>query len=138
VKDPTEDTQLAFYAALLADDTWPPTNTTAAGQPRSFLCHRLRPAAQRRGGSLRRRGQDLDAGLAHPAALLEPRPGRDAAAAASHEILAITFTKKAAGEMRQRLNEWLVEFSAAEPEKLRRELMSARRCGQRRAGRAEA
>jgi ATP-dependent helicase/nuclease subunit A len=32
--------------------------------------------------------------------------------AESHEILAITFTRKAAGEMRTRLNDWLFDYSA--------------------------
>jgi len=39
-----------------------------------------------------------------------------------HEILAITFTKKAAGEMRARLQQWLQEFSRADDTQLRREL----------------
>lgn len=39
------------------------------------------------------------------------------------EILAITFTKKAAGEMRQRLHEWLQEFSSASPERLAQALI---------------
>ncbi len=51
---------------------------------------------------------------------------------APHEILAITFTKKAAGEMRQRLQEWLQEFAAKPLPDLEKELI-ARGIGPQRA-----
>jgi ATP-dependent helicase/nuclease subunit A len=44
------------------------------------------------------------------------------AGARPQQILAITFTKKAAGEMRQRLHQWLADWSQASPETLANEL----------------
>ncbi|MES2632842.1 MAG: UvrD-helicase domain-containing protein [Pseudomonadota bacterium] len=44
------------------------------------------------------------------------------AGAQPQDILAITFTRKAAGEMRQRLLEWLQEFAHASPDELKLQL----------------
>ncbi len=53
-------------------------------------------------------------------ALLES--GEAEATLKPQEILAITFTKRAAGEMRERLYEWLAEFAQADTERLVHEL----------------
>ncbi|RZM00819.1 MAG: DNA helicase UvrD, partial [Variovorax sp.] len=46
------------------------------------------------------------------------------AACEPHEILAITFTKKAAGEMGERLDQWLADFAGRAPEALVGELVA--------------
>ena len=58
-------------------------------------------------------------------ALLDAAATQDGGSAISpHEILAITFTKRAASEMRERLYQWLEKFARASDSELRAELQA--------------
>ena len=183
VREPLEDTQLAFYAALVGDEL-PVTASYLAidrtqgadagrasarrrrcAQPRGRPGRRDEPPARRHRPARARRGQRLrllpGAGPVPARPLGAPRrwpvtrprcastagassaeafyaaacdPSRSCVVeacagsgktwmlvsrmlralldgAAPHEILAITFTRAAAGEMRERLDQWLADFS---------------------------
>jgi ATP-dependent helicase/nuclease subunit A len=151
VREPLEDTQMAFYAALLPDDTLQGAyinvgerdGTKTYPQPelvnaRDALIEGMTPhAAFEHNGALVERARfyaiacdprrsvavEACAGAGKTWMLVSRMVRALLEGSAPHEILAITFTKKAAGEMRQRLLEWLEQFAHQTDAQLRQELL---------------